>query len=134
MQESYQNIYTGRFEITLINYFELRRPIIKGITAQKAQSFPSEGDGSIVFYAGYKTEEHWVTESGLDFKDNVQVRAPFQPEFMRWGLLWSEFFENFGSSFVPCLQNCLPFVQTRESLSNLTMLGDGDRLMAQFAR
>jgi 2-polyprenyl-6-methoxyphenol hydroxylase-like FAD-dependent oxidoreductase len=93
----------------------------------------SKGDGSLVFYPGFKKEEIWARECGIDFTDKAQVLAWFKTEYAGWGEIWDELFENASLSFVPRPQYCMPLDQTWEALPNLTMLGDAAHLMPPYA-
>ncbi len=100
---------------------------------EKSLIVSSKGDGSLVFYTGCKTEEHWNRNSGIDFGDKAQVLSWFQEEYAGWDSVWQELFENAGSSFVPRPQYCMPLNQTWEALPNLTMVGDAAHLMPPYA-
>ena len=100
---------------------------------EKSLIVSSKGDGSLVFYTGCKTEEHWSRESGIDFSNNAQVLSWFQKEFSGWDDVWQELFENASSPFVPRPQYCMPPDQTWDALPNLTMLGDAAHLMPPYA-
>jgi 2-polyprenyl-6-methoxyphenol hydroxylase-like FAD-dependent oxidoreductase len=93
----------------------------------------SKGDGSLVFYAGIKSSESWLQDSGIDFKDKAQVFAWFKQEFAGWGDIWDKLFENAEPVFIPRPQYCMPLDQTWEALPNLTMLGDAAHLMPPYA-
>jgi len=93
----------------------------------------SKGDGSLVFYTSFNCYEDWVRTSGIDFNDTVQVTAWFKQEYGDWNDLWLELFENASTNFVPRPQYCMPFDQTWDTQSNLTMLGDAAHLMPPFA-
>lgn len=93
----------------------------------------SKGDGSLVFYAGIKSTESWLQNTGINFKDKGQVFAWFKQEFAGWGDLWDELFENAEPVFIPRPQYCMPLDQTWEALPNLTMLGDAAHLMPPYA-
>jgi len=93
----------------------------------------SKGDGSLVFYPGFKANEHWVRESGIDFADKAQVLTWFKQEYAGWDSVWQELFENADGSFIPRAQYCMPLDQTWEALPNLTMLGDAAHLMPPYA-
>ena len=93
----------------------------------------SKGDGSLVFYPGFKKDENWTRECGIDFTDKAQVLAWFKTEYAGWGDIWDELFENASNSFVPRPQYCMPLDQTWETLPNLTMLGDAAHLMPPYA-
>jgi len=93
----------------------------------------SKGDGSLVFYPGFKKDENWVRECGIDFTDKAQVLAWFKAEYAGWDSIWNELFENASSNFIPRPQYCLPLDQTWEAQSNITMLGDAAHLMPPYA-
>ena len=93
----------------------------------------SKGDGSLVFYTSCKTQENWVQESGIDFKNKAQVLAWFKQEFADWDEIWQELFENANTAFIPRPQYCMPLDQTWDSLSNLSLLGDAAHLMPPYA-
>jgi len=93
----------------------------------------SKGDGSLVFYPGFKKDENWVRECGIDFTDKAQVLAWFKQEYIGWDNIWLELFENATSAFIPRPQYCMPPDQTWEPLPNLTMLGDAAHLMPPYA-
>lgn len=93
----------------------------------------SKGDGSLVFYTGFKTDESWVRESGIDFSDKTQVINWFKTAFADWDKSWLELFEKAEPVFTPRPQYCMPLDQTWEALPNLTMLGDAAHLMPPYA-
>jgi len=100
---------------------------------EKTLIVSSKGDGSLVFYAGIKSTETWLQDSGIDFKDKASVFAWFKHEFAGWDNIWDELFENAESVFIPRPQYCMPLDQTWEALPNLTMLGDAAHLMPPYA-
>ena len=100
---------------------------------EKSLIVSSKGDGSLAFYAGFKTDENWVSQSGINFLDKAQVLAWFRSEFTGWDSIWDELFENAIPVFIPRPQYCMPFDQTWEALPNLTMLGDAAHLMPPYA-
>ncbi len=100
---------------------------------EKSLIVASKGDGSLVFYPGFKTGEDWISECGIDFTDKAQVLAWFKKEYAGWDDIWDELFENTSSAFIPRPQYCMPFDQTWETLPNLTMLGDAAHLMPPYA-
>ncbi|WP_183575110.1 FAD-dependent oxidoreductase [Mucilaginibacter sp. X5P1] len=93
----------------------------------------SKGDGSLVFYPGFKKEENWSRECGIDFTDKAQVITWFKKEYAGWDSSWLELFENASSAFIPRPQYCMPPDQTWEALPNLTLLGDAAHLMPPYA-
>jgi 2-polyprenyl-6-methoxyphenol hydroxylase-like FAD-dependent oxidoreductase len=100
---------------------------------EKSIIVASKGDGSLVFYTGCKTDEDWVSTSGIDFNDRAQVQAWYEREFAGWDAVWLELFRNAETRFIPRPQYCMPPDQTWEPLPNLTMLGDAAHLMPPYA-
>ncbi|MFD0793012.1 FAD-dependent oxidoreductase [Mucilaginibacter litoreus] len=92
----------------------------------------SKGDGSAVFYCGFKAEEKWAATSGINFTNNVEVKAWFANEFGGW-TAWHELFEQAEPKFIVRPQYCMPPDQTWKSQANLTMLGDAAHLMPPYA-
>ncbi|MFT3823307.1 MAG: NAD(P)/FAD-dependent oxidoreductase [Chitinophagaceae bacterium] len=93
----------------------------------------SKGDGSLVFYTGCKTSEHWYRESGIDFDNKTQVKNWFLHEFAGWDSIWLELFENAEPHFIPRPQYCMPTDQRWTALPDITMLGDAAHLMPPYA-
>ncbi|WP_454802014.1 FAD-dependent oxidoreductase [Mucilaginibacter phyllosphaerae] len=93
----------------------------------------AKGDGSLVFYPGFKKQEQWAGESGIDFSDNAQVLAWFKQEYAGWDSLWHQLFEKASGGFIPRPQYCMPLDQTWPTQANLTMLGDAAHLMPPYA-
>ena len=100
---------------------------------EKTLIVSSKGDGSLAFYTGCKTNEHWSRESGLDFSDKAQVLAWFKDEFSGWDSVWQELFDKANSPLVPRPQYLMPLDQTWQTLPTLTMLGDAAHLMPPYA-
>jgi 2-polyprenyl-6-methoxyphenol hydroxylase-like FAD-dependent oxidoreductase len=93
----------------------------------------AKGDGSLVFYPSFKTDEKWIVQSGIDFTDKAQVLDWFKQEYAGWNEVWDELFENSIGSFIPRPLYCMPLDQTWDTQPNLTMLGDAAHLMPPFA-
>ncbi len=100
---------------------------------EKTLIVSSKGDGSLVFYAGFKAAESWSQVCGIDFSEKEQLADWFRKDFAGWDAIWLELFENATDSFIPRPQYCMPFDQEWESLPNLTMLGDAAHLMPPYA-
>lgn len=93
----------------------------------------SKGDGSLVFYTGSKTDEHWVTSCGIDFTDQAQVQSWFQKEFAGWDNIWLGLIGKATFPLTVRPQYCMPLDQTWETQPDLTMLGDAAHLMPPYA-
>lgn len=93
----------------------------------------SKGDGSFVFYIGFKTDENWHLSSGINFKDKSQVFEWFQREFAEWDHCWHELFLQAEPYFTVRPQYCMPTDQDWESKPDITMLGDAAHLMPPYA-
>jgi 2-polyprenyl-6-methoxyphenol hydroxylase-like FAD-dependent oxidoreductase len=106
---------------------------IFAMSDEKSLIVSSKGDGSLVFYPGFKKGENWSCECGIDFADKAQVLAWFKQEYAGWDDIWLELFENASSAFIPRPQYCMPLDQTWKALPNLTMLGDAAHLMPPYA-
>ncbi len=93
----------------------------------------AKGDGSLVFYPGFKTDENWSRDCGIDFTDKAQVINWFKTAYAGWDDIWLELFENASTHFVPRPQYCMPLDQTWEAQPKLTILGDAAHLMPPYA-
>jgi len=100
---------------------------------QKSLIVSAKGDGSLSFYTGCRTQESWVYDSGIDFKDSKSVAAWFRTEFSDWDEIWQELFATEGTSFVPRPQYCMPLDQTWEVQAGMTLIGDAAHLMPPYA-
>jgi 2-polyprenyl-6-methoxyphenol hydroxylase-like FAD-dependent oxidoreductase len=92
-----------------------------------------KGDGNSGFYASFKVDENWASDSGLDYSDKTQLLAWFKKQYSEWSSIWYELFENAETPFIPRPIYCMPLDQTWEALPNLTMLGDAAHVMPPFA-
>ena len=93
----------------------------------------AKGDGSIDFYAGWRVEDSWAKDSGIDFGDHQQVMDWFRKEYAGWGDIWLELFKNAGTTFNPRPQYCMPLDQNWEAHANITLIGDAAHLMPPYA-
>jgi 2-polyprenyl-6-methoxyphenol hydroxylase-like FAD-dependent oxidoreductase len=100
---------------------------------EKTLIVSSKGDGGLGFATSCKTEEFWDKKSGIDFKDNKQVRAWFIKEFSEWSPVWYELFESEQTVFIPRPQYCMPLDQSWTAQSNITLIGDAAHWMPPFA-
>lgn len=92
-----------------------------------------KGNGEIGFYASFKAPENWGAISGLDFSNKVQVLEWFKKEYPEWSDNWYQLFESTATPFVPRPIYCIPFDQTWEASSNITLIGDAAHVMPPFA-
>jgi 2-polyprenyl-6-methoxyphenol hydroxylase-like FAD-dependent oxidoreductase len=92
-----------------------------------------KGNGDLGFYASFKPDENWATNSGLDLSDKTQLLAWFKKEYSEWSSIWYELFENAAAPVIPRPIYCMPLDQTWEALPNATMLGDAAHVMPPFA-
>jgi 2-polyprenyl-6-methoxyphenol hydroxylase-like FAD-dependent oxidoreductase len=92
----------------------------------------TKGNGDLNFYASFKTDENWASNSGLDYSETAQIMEWFKQEYSEWSEVWYELFAN-AATFVPRPIYCMPLDQTWDALPNLTMLGDAAHVMPPFA-
>ena len=92
-----------------------------------------KGNGDIGFYASFKADENWASDSGLNFNNQLQILEWFKTNYHEWGNIWYELFENAETPFIPRPIYCTSFDQTWKSLSNVTMIGDAAHVMPPFA-
>lgn len=92
-----------------------------------------KGNDEIGFYASFKADKNWASNSSLDFSDKTQLLEWFKNEYSEWSSIWYELFENTTTPFIPRPIYCMPLDQTWEALTNLTMLGDAAHVMPPFA-
>lgn len=92
-----------------------------------------KGNGDLGFYASFKADENWASDSGLDFNNQSQILEWFKNNYPEWSNIWYELFENAETPFVPRPIYCMPLDQTWETSSNLTIIGDAAHVMPPFA-
>jgi len=92
-----------------------------------------KSNDSMGYYVSFKTNEDWVTVSGLDYSNKPQLLAWFKKEYSSWSDIWDELIENSETPFIPRPIYSMPLDQTWETLPNLTMIGDAAHLMPPFA-
>lgn len=95
--------------------------------------FSIKEDGTLTFYTGCNTDEHWVKDSGIDFTQKQQVADWFKKEYSSWDEIWQELFETDEISIIPRPQYHYPLDQKWETLPNLTLLGDAAHRMPPYA-
>ncbi|MFZ4928043.1 FAD-dependent oxidoreductase [Chryseobacterium sp. Mn2064] len=92
-----------------------------------------KGNGDLGFYASFKADENWPTDSGLDFSDTRQLLEWFKEKYSDWSEIWTELFENATTPFIPRLIYYMPLDQTWETMPNVTLMGDAAHVMPPFA-
>ncbi|PJJ09015.1 2-polyprenyl-6-methoxyphenol hydroxylase-like FAD-dependent oxidoreductase [Flavobacterium sp. 1] len=92
-----------------------------------------KGGGDLGFYASFKADENWATNSRLDFADKTQILEWFKKDYPEWSCIWYELFENVAAPFIPRPIYCVPLNQTWKSLPNATIIGDAAHVMPPFA-
>lgn len=92
-----------------------------------------KGNGDIGFYASFRTNENWAPGSSLDFTDRNQILDWYKTTYPEWDSIWLELFENAETPFIPRPIYCIPFDQTWETQSNVTLIGDAAHVMPPFA-
>ncbi|PZF71047.1 FAD-dependent oxidoreductase [Taibaiella soli] len=90
----------------------------------------AKGDGSIDFYVSSKTDENWAKDNSAIFSDRTQLNEWFKTTFTAWNSVYFELFENVDLPMLIRPQYCIPFDQTWEAQSSITLLGDAAHIMA----
>ncbi|WP_133574303.1 FAD-dependent oxidoreductase [Pedobacter metabolipauper] len=126
------NIYDAEKNAKKINTV-LQGGKIMALGDSKTISVSAKGDGSLDFYAGWNADVNWLTDSGIDFKNNKQVLEWFKKEYVNWDSIWLELFEAENTIFVPRPQYCMPLDQHWDAQPNITLIGDAAHLMPPYA-
>ncbi|WP_343689306.1 NAD(P)/FAD-dependent oxidoreductase [Chitinophaga sp.] len=85
----------------------------------------AKGDGTLSFYAGFKSSADWTLNGNLlDW---------YRREFKGWAPVYETLFANVSGGFIPRPQYCMPLDQDWEALPNVTILGDAAHLMPPYA-
>lgn len=93
----------------------------------------SKADGTLTILIGIKTEDNWVTNSGINFKDKSSVAEWFKNEFRTWNTDWQEIFETNEISIIPRPMYHFPIDQYWKPLPNLTIIGDAAHRIPPYA-
>ncbi len=93
----------------------------------------SKADGTLTILIGIKTEDNWVTNSGINFKDKNSVAEWFKKEFTTWNTDWQEIFETNEISIIPRPMYHFPIDQYWKPLPNLTIIGDAAHRIPPYA-
>ena len=91
----------------------------------------SKGDGSIAFYAGFRTNGNKLPT--IDLTSNIQVLNWFKTVFHGWSSVWYELFTHHSTTFALRALYCMPLDQVWAAQDNITMLGDAAHLMPPYA-
>lgn len=92
-----------------------------------------KGNGDLGFYASFKADENWATNSNLNFSNSTNILEWFKEEYSEWSNIWHELFTNAATPFIPRPIYYMPLEQARETKSNITLLGDAAHVMPPFA-
>ncbi|UUF13283.1 MULTISPECIES: FAD-dependent oxidoreductase [Flavobacterium] len=93
----------------------------------------SKADGTLTILIGIKTEDNWVTNSGINFKDKSSVAEWFKNEFRTWNTDWQEIFGTNEISIIPRPMYHFPIDQYWKPLTNLTIIGDAAHRIPPYA-
>lgn len=96
---------------------------------EKFLHLSSKGDGSIDFYVSCKKEENWLAACPFDLSNRSQLLEWARTAFPGWNDLWFDLFEKADLPLLIRPQYCIPYDQTWEAQSNITLLGDAAHIM-----
>ena len=102
---------------------------ISAMGDSKTLFLSAKGDGSLDVYIGWKADENWAKESGIDFKNGKQVLEWFKKEYADWDSIWFELFEHEQTHFIPRPLYSMPLDQYWEARPDITLLGDAAHLL-----
>jgi 2-polyprenyl-6-methoxyphenol hydroxylase-like FAD-dependent oxidoreductase len=126
------NVYDAEKSVPQISAI-LRGGKIMAFGNEKDILMGQKANGEIGFYISFKAEENWAANSGLDFSNKAQILDWFKASYPEWSTIWYELFDNVATPYIPRPIYCMPFDQSWEALTNLTMIGDAAHVMPPFA-
>jgi len=92
-----------------------------------------DGDGRITVYIALKTPEHWVTSSGIDFRDTEAAKLQLLNHFTDWNDQLRALIAESDTELLPRSIYTLPVGHRWERTPGVTLLGDAAHLMSPFA-
>jgi 2-polyprenyl-6-methoxyphenol hydroxylase-like FAD-dependent oxidoreductase len=92
-----------------------------------------DGDGRITVYIALKTPEHWVTSSGIDFRETEAAKLQLLNYFPSWDNTLRTLIAESDAELIPRPIYALPVGHRWERIPGVTLLGDAAHLMSPFA-
>lgn len=89
-------------------------------------------DGSVHFGVSFKADENWVLNNGLDFENDVAIRAFLNETFANWSDDYKIFF-NASTDFSGLPLRLFSLEEPWKTHSNITLVGDAAHVMPPFA-
>jgi tetracycline resistance monooxygenase len=89
-------------------------------------------DGSVHFGVSFKADENWVLNNGLDFENDVAIRAFLNETFTNWSDDYKTFF-NASTDFSGLPLRLFSLEEPWKTHSNITLVGDAAHVMPPFA-